>query len=87
MTGRIQTTEARAKEIKSRVEKLVTIAKKGDLGTLRLLNSRLSRQAAYKLYHDIGPRYKDRKGGYLRIRKGSVMRKRDGVKEVIIEFV
>ena len=87
MENRIETTEARAKEIRPRVEKLVTIAKKGDLSALRLLSKRLPKDSAYKLYHEIGPRYKDRKGGYVRIVKTAKMRKRDGVSKVIIEFV
>ena len=87
MEGRIQTTEARAKEIRPRVEKLVTLAKKGDLSALRLLMRRVPKDSAYKLYHEIAPRYKDRDGGYLRIIKTSEIRKRDGVMKVIIEFV
>ena len=87
MENRIQTTEARAKEIRPRVEKLVTIAKKGDLAALRLLMKRIPKDSAYKLYHEIGPKYKDRDGGYLRIIKTSESRKRDGTMKVIIEFV
>jgi len=87
MENRIQTTEARAKEIRPRVEKLVTIAKRGDLAALRLLLKRIPKDSAYKLYHEIGPRYKERDGGYLRIIKTAESRKRDGSKRVIIEFV
>jgi len=87
MENRIYTTEARAKEIRPKVEKLVTLAKRGDLAALRLLMRRLPKDAAYKLYHEVGPKYKDRDGGYLRIIKTSEMRKRDGVMKVIIEFV
>lgn len=87
MENRIRTTEARAKEIRPRVEKLVTIAKKGDLASLRLLMKRVPKDSAYKLYHEIGPRYKDRNGGYLRIMKTAETHKRDGVNQVIIEFV
>ena len=87
MKGKIQTTEAKAKEIRPRVEKLVTLAKKGDLAALRLLAKRMPKDSAYKLFHEIAPRYKTKKGGYLRIRKTAVTRKRDGVKQATIEFV
>src|SRR3989338_7442920 len=87
MQGKIQTTEARAKEIRSRVEKLVTLAKKEDLASLRLLMKRVPKDSAYKLFHEIAPKYKTKKGGYLRIRKTAITRKRDGVKQAIIEFV
>mgnify|MGYP001574455652 CR=1 FL=1 len=87
MEGKIQTTEARAKEIRPRVEKLVTIAKKGNLSATRLLMRRIPKDSVYKLCNEIAPRYKDRNGGYLRIVKTSDVRKRDGVSTVIIEFV
>lgn len=87
MEDKIRTTEARAKEIRPRVEKLVTIAKRGDLAALRLLMKRIPKDSAYKLYHEIAPRYKDRDGGYLRIIKTAETRKRDGAGQVIIEFV
>jgi len=87
MENRIQTTEARAKEIKPMVEKLITTAKKNDLSSLRILMKRIPKDSAYKLYHEIAPRYKDRNGGYLRIVKTSDVRKRDGAGQVIIEFV
>ncbi|MDD5710633.1 MAG: 50S ribosomal protein L17 [Candidatus Colwellbacteria bacterium] len=87
MKGSIKTTEARAKEIRPRVEKLVTIAKKNDLAALKLLSERLPKTSAYKLYHEVAPRYQGRKGGYLRIKKVADRRKRDGVSQVVIEFV
>ena len=87
MKGSIKTTEARAKEIRPRVEKLITLAKKNDLAALKLLTERMPKTSAYKLYHEIAPRYKGRSGGYLRIKKTAGMRKRDGVSQVIIEFV
>jgi large subunit ribosomal protein L17 len=87
MENKIYTTEARAREIRPRVEKLVTIAKRGDLAALRLLMKRIPKDSAYKLYHEIAPRYKDRDGGYLRIVKTAEMRKRDGAMKVLIEFV
>ena len=87
MAGKIETTEARAKELRPRVEKLVTLAKKNDLTALRLLNRRIPQQSAYKLFHEIAPRYQNRDGGYLRIRKSAIMRKRDGAEKATIEFV
>ncbi len=67
--GRIVTTEARAKEVKKNVEKLVTRAKKQDIASLRVLISRISKKSAMKLFHDIAPKYSNRKGGYTRITK------------------
>ena len=87
MENRIETTEARAKEIKPKVERLVTIAKKNDLAALRLLLERIPKDSAYKLYHEIAPQYKNRKGGYLRVIKTTKARKRDAARQAIIEFV
>jgi large subunit ribosomal protein L17 len=83
----IKTTEARAKEIRPLAEKLVTLAKKQDLSSLRLLLARLNKKAAMKLYYEIAPRYKERKGGYLRIVKLGTVRKRDGAAWTEIKFV
>ncbi|HOF50212.1 MAG TPA: 50S ribosomal protein L17 [Candidatus Colwellbacteria bacterium] len=83
----IKTTEARAKEIKPLAEKLVTLAKKQDLASLRLLLKRLDKKAAMKIYHEIAPKYQERKGGYLRIVKLGTSRKRDGAPWVEIKFV
>ncbi|MBU2101510.1 50S ribosomal protein L17 [Patescibacteria group bacterium] len=87
MEERIETTEARAKEIRPRLEKLVTLAKKDNLSALRTLMRRLPQTSAYKIFHEIAPRYKDRKGGYLRIKKTAEMRRRDGSRKAIIEFI
>lgn len=84
---RIETTEARAKEIRPVVEKLVTLAKKQNLASLRLLLSRLPRGSAEKLYFEIAKRYADRNGGYLRIVKQIKRRKRDATRVAVIEFV
>ncbi len=83
----METTEARAKEIRPIVERLVSHAKKQNLASLRFLLSKLPKDSAQKLYYEIAPRYKERKGGYLRILKSGVVRKRDGVKKSVIEFV
>ena len=82
------TTEDRAKEVRELVERLVTIAKKQSVAHLRVLISRLPhKSSAYKLFHEIAPRYAARKGGYLRIIKQGATRKRDGAKLAVIEFV
>lgn len=84
---KMTTTEAKAKELKSFIEKLVTKAKVGDLGAKRLLVSRLGVSAyAKKLAEVIAPRYKDRRGGYTRVLKIG-QRQGDGSKMAIIEFV
>lgn len=85
--GKIETTEAKAKEIKSIVEKLITLAKKNNLGTLRILLARLPKKSAQKVFYETAPKYKDRKGGYLRIIKSGKSRQKDGAKLAIIEFV
>jgi len=87
MEERIETTEARAKEVRPQVEKLVTLAKKQNLASFRILLSRLPKQSAEKLYYEIAPRYQERRGGYLRILKTVVRRKRDAAKKAVIEFV
>ncbi len=86
--GKIETTETRAKAIRPIVEKMVTLAKKQNLASRRLLISRLkSPVTAKKLYDVLAPKYQDRKGGYLRITKLGKARKRDGAKTATIEFV
>ena len=87
MKEKITTTEIRAKAMRPLVERLVTVGKKQQLAGFRLLISKLPKQAAEKLYHEIAPRYKERPGGYLRIIKQGRVRKRDGTKMATIEFV
>ena len=81
------TTEARAKEIRMFVERLVTHGKKQNIAAFRLLLRRLPKDSAYKMYHELAPRYKDRKGGYTRIVKMSKARTHDASKMARIEFV
>ncbi|MBI4059459.1 50S ribosomal protein L17 [Candidatus Giovannonibacteria bacterium] len=83
---RIRTTEARAKEIRPRVEKLVTLAKKNTLAARRLVAARLDRDSAKKIFSVIAPRYEKRPGGYTRIIK-LPPRSSDRAKMAIIEFV
>jgi large subunit ribosomal protein L17 len=66
--GRIKTTEARAKEVKPVVEKMITMGKAGDLNSRRTAIGQLrNKQISYKLFNEIAPRYADRQGGYTRI--------------------
>ncbi|TSA56134.1 50S ribosomal protein L17 [bacterium] len=84
---RIKTTSVKAKEAKSKVEKLITIAKKQNIVALRRVKENLPEKAANKLYYEIAPLYKDRKGGYTRIIKTSIRKVRDASPLVILEFV
>ncbi len=86
---RIETTEARAKEIRPRVERMVHIGKQGTLAARRLLLSRLNNNTTVvrKLVETIAPRYAERPGGYVRIVKTARARKRDGAHVAVIEFV
>lgn len=84
---KIVTTEARAKEIRPMVERLVAYGKKQNLAALKLLLQKLPKSAAYKIYHEIAPRYANRNGGCTRIIKNAKVKKHDGSNLAIIEFV
>ena len=97
VSERIETTEARAKEVRSVVEKLITLGKKGDLASRRnaaktlrnveILNEYETTQTALqKLFGEIAERYAERQGGYTRILKVGP-RRGDGAESVIIELV
>src|SRR6058998_4269042 len=68
---RIQTTEAKAKAVKPEIEKLITLAKRGDLHARRQALATLGQDkfAVYKLFDEVAPRYVERNGGYTRILK------------------
>ena len=84
---KITTTETRAKEISSIAEKMITLAKKGDLHARRQADSYLLSDAVvYKLFSTISERYKERLGAYARIIKTGV-RKGDEAPMAIIELV
>jgi len=83
---KIETTQAKAKELRPFVEQLITCAKQETLHKKRLASRTLSNQAARKLIVDIAPRYKERPGGYTRIIK-SRTRKGDAALMAIIKFV
>jgi large subunit ribosomal protein L17 len=85
--GKITTTIARAKEIRPIVERFITVGKKGSLASFRTLLAKLPKDAAGKMFYEIAPKYKDRKGGYTRIIKTAKARKRDGSEMAVIEFV
>ncbi|MDR1450915.1 MAG: 50S ribosomal protein L17 [Helicobacteraceae bacterium] len=71
--GKIETTEPKAKELKSYIEKLITRARKGDSNAHRAVFSRLQdKETTHKLVADIAPKYVDRKGGYATIGKSGV---------------
>src|ERR1700674_2689688 len=68
--GTIETTEAKAKELRPFVEKLITKAKRGTLHSRRLAARDVHvRRAADALFHDVGPAFATRTGGYTRILK------------------
>ena len=83
----IKTTLPKAKELRPVVEKLITLAKRGDLHARRLAASKLKEdQYVTKLFDVLGPRYADRQGGYIRIMKAG-FRYGDMAPMAIIEFV
>jgi large subunit ribosomal protein L17 len=68
--GRVVTTEAKAKELRPFAEKLITLARRGDLHARRLVQRRIKdRDTLGKLFSEIGPRFAARPGGYTRILK------------------
>lgn len=84
--GKIETTEAKAKELRPFIEKLITRGKKSSLANQRLLITRLggNKIGVRKLVTDIVPKFKDRKGGYTRITK---RKSASGRQRAFIEFV
>jgi large subunit ribosomal protein L17 len=85
---RIKTTEAKAKAVKPEVEKLITLAKRGDLHARRQALSTLGQDKfiVYKLFEEIAPRYQGRDGGYTRIVKLGP-RRSDSAEMVFFELV
>ncbi|MEL6608624.1 MAG: 50S ribosomal protein L17 [Pseudomonadota bacterium] len=83
----IKTTLPKAKELKRIIDKMVTLGKKGDEHAKRIAASRLKQRAhVEKLFDVLGPRYKDRNGGYVRVLKAG-FRYGDMAPMAIIEFV
>ncbi|MEX0869806.1 MAG: 50S ribosomal protein L17 [Candidatus Spechtbacterales bacterium] len=84
--GKIETTEARAKELRPFIERWVTKSKNDSVQTRRMLLRYFSAEVTDKLLNEIGPKFKDRAGGYTRITKRSA-RRGDAAPRAIIEFV
>lgn len=84
--GRIKTTDAKARELRPMVEKLVTAGKTGTLASRRNLVSKVGVIGANIIMKDLSPKYADRKGGYTRITKLPA-RLSDGSLMAVIEFV
>jgi large subunit ribosomal protein L17 len=83
----IVTTLPKAKELRPVVEKLVTLAKRGDLHARRLAAARVgNEEMVRKLFETIGPRYSERNGGYTRVLKAG-FRHGDNAPVAVIEFV
>jgi large subunit ribosomal protein L17 len=85
---RIQTTEAKAKAVKPELERLITLAKRGDQHARRQAMARLGQDKfiVYKLFEELAPRYAEREGGYTRILKLGP-RKSDSTEMVFLELV
>jgi large subunit ribosomal protein L17 len=85
---RIRTSQAKAKAVKPEVEKLITLAKRGDLHARRLLLAKLGQDkfTVHKLVEEIAPRYTERPGGYTRIVKLGP-RRSDSTEMVFLELV
>jgi large subunit ribosomal protein L17 len=87
--GRMETTLAKAKEIQPFVEKLITLAKDGwNLNNFRRVLAVLTKKSvAFQLFHEIGPRYQNRPGGYTRIYKLARVRQGDAAPMAVIALL
>jgi large subunit ribosomal protein L17 len=84
---RIETTTAKAKELRPVAERLITLARRGDVHARRIAGRKIQdRDVLGKLFDDIAPRYAERPGGYTRILKLGT-RKGDGAEMSLIELV
>ncbi|MBI9008933.1 MAG: 50S ribosomal protein L17 [Tenericutes bacterium] len=92
MHEKIETSVTKAKEIRRTVEKLITLAKKGDLNSARIAEKTVrdlkldDQYAMVKLFTELGPRFKERNGGYTRIYKIGP-RRGDSCPMAVIELV
>jgi large subunit ribosomal protein L17 len=86
LRGRIKTTLAKAKELRSFVDKFIEMTKEKNLNNVRYIRRFFDKETAKKLFDEIGPKYKERKGGYTRILKLG-QRKSDGAEMAIVELV
>ena len=84
---RIKTTQAKAKELRPYAERLITLARRGDLHARRQAARKIhDKEALKKLFDTLGPRYSDRNGGYMRILKLG-QRKGDGAEIAVVHLV
>lgn len=86
--GALRTTEARAKELRPFMERLITLGKKGTIATRRIAAARLGEpnvKVIKKLFEEIAPHYHDRSGGYTRVVKMGPTY--SGKREAVIELV
>lgn len=81
INGKVETTEGKAKELRSYVESVITTAKKGDLAARRHAVNELAdiktkdgKSAVQVLFDEVAPKYADRKGGYTRLTKTGIRR-------------
>ena len=87
MNEKIETTVAKAKTLRSYIEKLVTKAREADFNTHREVFAHLQdKEATKKLINEIAPKYKERNGGYTRIVR-TRMRRGDAAPMAFIEFI
>jgi large subunit ribosomal protein L17 len=85
--GRVRTTEAKAKEVRGLVDRIITWGKRGDVHARRLAARQVrSRTIVKKVFDELAPRYRDRPGGYTRIMKIG-FRHGDNAPVVIMELV
>ena len=85
--GRIETTVTRAKEVRSMAEKMITVAKGGDLHSKRQVYSYITKETvAKKVIDELAPKYKEVNGGYTRIIKTGP-RRGDAAEMAIIELI
>lgn len=85
--GRIETTTAKAKELRPYAERLITLAKRGDLHARRLAARKIQdKTVLHELFSAIGPRFAERPGGYTRVLKTG-FRQGDGAEMALIELV
>ena len=86
-TGRIETTVTRAKETQRMAEKMITLAKRGDLHARRQVLAYVYDETVVKnLFEEIAPKYADRNGGYTRVLKMGP-RRGDGAEIALLELV
>jgi large subunit ribosomal protein L17 len=84
---RIETTEAKAKEVGGLAEKMITLAKRGDLHARRqVLSYLMDEEVVKKLFDTIAPKYQERQGGYTRVLKLGV-RRGDAAPMALLELV